>query len=391
MAKFTFHVVALPHTQTSKKHNGCAFTIKVYNFCKMMHERGHVVFHYGTEGSDCPCTEHVQTLSLAEQQGFFPGKDWRKDLADSVWDTSKRHWAVANDRAAVEILRRSSRGDFVCLIAGVCQQPVASKVEPEGLMAVEYGIGYNGPFAKYRVFESYAHMHRLYGTSSHDPDGNYFDAVIPNYYDPADFPFCPHKEDYFLFMGRLVIRKGVGIAVEAARAAGARLLLCGQGVKEVKGNAIVTGDLTYSGDHLEFVGFADVKRRAELMGRARGVFVPTAYIEPFGGVNVEAQLCGTPVLTSDWGAFTETVLHGVTGYRCRTLEQFVWAARNVHRLDPQVIRERALALYSLERVAGMYEEYFGMLQTLWGDGWYARKERTQLDWLTDPFIARRAA
>jgi glycosyltransferase involved in cell wall biosynthesis len=364
--------------------------MKVFNFCKMMHGRGHTVFHYGTEGSDCPCTEHVYTLSLAEQQGFFAGKDWTKDLADSAWDASKPHWSLANERAAVEILRRSSRGDFVCLIGGTCQAPIARQVEPEGLMAVEYGIGYNGTFARFRVFESYAHMHRLYGASSGDPDGNFYDAVIPNYYDPEDFPFCPRKGDYFLYMGRLVNRKGVVIAVEAARAAGARLLLCGQGVREVKGNEIVTGDRTYTGDHLEFVGFADVRRRAELMGHARGVFVPTIYVEPFGGVNVEAQLCGTPVLTSDWGAFTETVLHGVTGYRCRTLEQFVWAARNVHRLEPKVIRERALALYGLDRVAGMYEEYFGMLQTLWGDGWYAQKERTQLDWLTDPFLARLA-
>ena len=30
------------------------------------------------------------------------------------------------------------------------------------VMTVEYGIDYNGTFAKYRVFESYAHMHKIW-------------------------------------------------------------------------------------------------------------------------------------------------------------------------------------------------------------------------------------
>ena len=37
--------------------------------------------------------------------------------------------------------------------------------------------------------------------------------------------------------------------------------------------------------------------RAELLRNAKAVLMPTYYLEPFGGVNVEAQLCGTPVIT----------------------------------------------------------------------------------------------
>jgi hypothetical protein len=48
------------------------------------------------------------------------------------------------------------------------------------LLAVEFGIGYPGSFAKYRVFESYAWMHTTYGAQrGADIDGVWYDAVIP--------------------------------------------------------------------------------------------------------------------------------------------------------------------------------------------------------------------
>ena len=56
-------------------------------------------------------------------------------------------------------------------------------------MVVEYGIGYNGTFAKYRVFESYAHMHKIWGAQGgFDPDGKFYDVVIPNYFEPGRLP-----------------------------------------------------------------------------------------------------------------------------------------------------------------------------------------------------------
>jgi glycosyltransferase involved in cell wall biosynthesis len=251
-------------------------------------------------------------------------------------------------------------------------------------MVVEYGIGYNGTFAKYRVFESYAHMHKVWGAQGgYDPDGKFYDAVIPNYLDPADYPFKAEKQDYFLYLGRLIRRKGIHIAVETCRRLGARLVIAGQGCTKVEGNRIHCADgEVYVGDHLEYVGFATGEKRARLYQNAKGVLVPTTYVEPFGAVAIEAQMAGTPAITTDFGAFPETVEHGKTGFRCHTLDQFVWAARHVHEIDPWYTHQRAVANYSLDRVKYRYQEYFSMLADLWKKGWAEiHNDRRELNWL----------
>jgi glycosyltransferase involved in cell wall biosynthesis len=106
------------------------------------------------------------------------------------------------------------------------------------------------------------------------------------------------------------------------------------------------------------------------MGGAIATFAPTLYIEPFGNVVIESQACGTPTITTDWGAFTENNPDGVTGFRCRTLQEFMDAAEKVKTLDRALIRERAVSLYNLDTIGHQYNAYFERLLTLWGKGWY---------------------
>ena len=70
------------------------------------------------------------------------------------------------------------------------------------------------------------------------------------------------------------------------------------------------------------------------------------------------MLLGVPVITSDWEVFPETNLHGITGYRCRTMEQFAWAARNIDRIDGHVAAKWARDNFAMERVVLQYEEFF---------------------------------
>jgi hypothetical protein len=203
---------------------------------------------------------------------------------------------------------------------------------------------------------------------------NYYHVVIPHYFDVNDFDATQPKEDYFLFIGRLNFDKGVTLAIDLTARIGARLKVCGQG------NLLSLG-YDKIPDHVDFVGYVGVEERKQLMAKAKCLIMPTLYMEPFGCVAIEAMLSGTPILTNDWGGPGENNVHGVTGFKCRTYEQFEWAARNIHLIDPKNCREWAETNFSFDKVGYMYEEYFQSLQG--GVDWYRPNPvRTNLDHLT---------
>ncbi len=367
-----FHLLGLAHIPTNKEYSACAYTQKVYKLAHMLKSLGHTVFFYGGEGSDVECDEFIQVVSNDTRIQTYGDYDWRKEFFKH--DPKDLAHTAFNNNAISEINKRKEPKDFLLVPMGNYQKSISDST---GLMTVESGIGYSGIFSKFKVFESYAWMHYLYGVLNKG-DGDWYDSVIPNYYDPNDFKFQEEKEDYLLFVGRLIHRKGVDVAIQVANMLGKKLKIAGQGGPDNPSEGIYLSDKPY----VEYLGTVGPEERSELMGKAKAVFVPTYYIEPFGGVAVEAQMCGTPVVTTDWGAFTETVNHGVTGYRCRSMEQFTWAINNIDTIKPEDCREWAVSNYSMDRIAKMYDEYFHQLHNLWEGGWYQpNNDRSELDWL----------
>ena len=289
--KFTFHVLGVPHTKTTKNYVACAFTQKVYKFCRMMTERGHTVIHYGTEGSDPVCTENVNVLSDEIWQEVYGEFEYKKKFFQ--FDQKDKAYQTFFKNAVKEIRKRKGKHEFLLPFWGTGVRPICDELKDE-LIVVEPGIGYStGGWAQFRVFESYAIMHNYFSLDQvrWSLKMNWYDRVIPNYFDLDDFEFNDKKEDYFLFLGRVFSGKGIHIATDMCQRLGVKLKIAGQLGDKFEHLAKNEDPL------LEYVGYAKTEQRKELMKNAMGFICPSMYAEPFCGTQVEAMLSGTPVIS----------------------------------------------------------------------------------------------
>ena len=287
-----FHVLGLPHTVSSKEFNACAYTQKVVKFCKMMSARGHYIIHYGHEDSDVICNEQVSVITNKDWKIAYGDYDWRKnffkfDLEDHAYKTFFKN-------AIKEVGKRKKPLDFILPFWGSGVRSICDA--HSDMICVEPGIGYaDGHWARWKIFESYAIYHAYCGMKNvSNCNQDWYEVVIPNYFDLDDFDYSEEKDDYFLFLGRVYDGKGINAAVQMTEKIGAKLIIAGQN----------PDNMTFP-KHVEYVGYADVETRRRLLSRAKGLIIASMYIEPFGGVQVEALLSGTPTITTDWGAFTE--------------------------------------------------------------------------------------
>jgi len=350
----TFHLLALPNCGLTKNYSLDGFSQVTIRFARILRDLGHTVYLYGPEPeeNEAPCTELVTVIKKEERETLLGVNNTPYMCAYiEAWSPI---WQLANARMIKEIAKRKQPKDFICVIGGGSQAPVAA-AHPD-LMCVEYSIGYQGSFSPYRVFESHIWQHWTYAAQN-ITDGRFFDTVIPCFFDPDDFRFQAEKEPFALYVGRLIPRKGIGIACRAAEAAGVPLKVIGHGDQKL---------VTHSA---EYLGALDMAARNEWMSRAQCVLCPTQYIEPFCCVAVESMFTGTGVISTDFGGFVETIEQGKTGFRCSYLGEFASAIRDCMQLDPAYIRQRAVEKYSMEAVKPLYEAYFRRLSLLWAEGW----------------------
>jgi glycosyltransferase involved in cell wall biosynthesis len=183
-------------------------------------------------------------------------------------------------------------------------------------------------------------------------------ATVHNGLHLGDHPYRGDKADFVLYLGRVSADKGVHLAIDAARAAGRRLVLAGSWTipkERVYFEREIRPRLGAGVDMRGMVGGAEKKR---LLSEARCLLFPSVWGEPFGLAMIEALACGTPVVGLRAGAVPEVIRHGVTGFVCDDAGDLAAAVEAADGIDPSACRTDALRRFGAEKMTHGYEKVY---------------------------------
>lgn len=189
------------------------------------------------------------------------------------------------------------------------------------------------------------------------PDLNWR-ATVHNALRVDGFPFRDEKEDWVFFLGRCVQDKGMHVAIDAARAAGRRIVLaakCTEPLEKAYFEAEIAPRL---GPDTEWLGEVSSTEKKELLSRAGCLLFPILWEEPFGMVMIEALACGTPVVALRHGSVPEVVIDGLTGIVCDDLDELPRALHEIDTIDPELCRKDVVDRFRPEVMAEGYEHAY---------------------------------
>ncbi|RQP09604.1 MAG: glycosyltransferase family 4 protein [Microbacteriaceae bacterium] len=192
------------------------------------------------------------------------------------------------------------------------------------------------------------------------PDLNWV-GTVHNAIDVASFTYNDRKDDELLWIGRFSPDKGAHLAIDAARAAGRRILLAGKLNEREEHEYFDEAVRPRLGPDAEYLGEADARLKRELFARAAALVFPIQWEEPFGMVMAEAMASGTPVVATRRGSVPEVVEHGVTGWIVDDPDELPGAIDRALELDPADCRARAERCFDLPVMAAGYERVYRAL------------------------------
>lgn len=353
------HLLGLFHTIPSAEFSHCAFTGRVIRFGKMMLPYGHEVIEYSNEGSEAEASKHITILDSDE---FRTLKELYKveqpHEAASTDSTIYRRFCEVLDR---ELANNVRDGDIICHPFGIAHSYLGQKFP--NAVHLEIGIGYTQCAFPFRVYETYHWLSWHHGKEQ--TDGNAYEWVCPMGHDIDQWEPNYDTGKYLLFFGRVNECKGLYTIKEIARNVDMEVIICGSGDP----SPFLDPEIP----NLKYIPPVTGSDRSELLRNAYAMLCPTRYVEPLCNSGIEAQLCGTPIITTDYGAFSEIMVHGYSGFRCHTLGDYIEAIQKIPTLNRRFIASLARTTYSLQNVGDQMNRIVQQIEDLKDKGWYTLK------------------
>jgi len=165
---------------------------------------------------------------------------------------------------------------------------------------------------------------------------------------------------FALAAGRLVEEKGFDTAIRAARAAGAPLVIAGEGPDEPRLRSLAEGA------EVRFTGLLTPEALAELRREAAVVLVPSRCEEACPYAVLDACADGVPVLASDRGGLPELVLPGAA-LPADDAEAWADALRTVWSMPAQERDQLGERVLTRARARLGEDRYYERLMGVYGD------------------------
>lgn len=168
---------------------------------------------------------------------------------------------------------------------------------------------------------------------------------------------------YLAFLGRFSPVKGPKEAIAIAKKTGNVLKMAGK-INDFERDYFDTQIKPHiDGKQIIMLGEVNHKQKVELLRHAKALLSPIHWDEPFGLVNIEAYACGTPVIAMRRGSLPEIIMHGKTGFLCRSTNEMAAAVGRLDKIDRRECREYVEAKFSVDRMVSAHERLYKRLTT----------------------------